>query len=513
MSYRMLGARAAATKLARRFSRRDDIALVDPMTTTAVPEAVVETVVSDVVPVDPLPKTYRATVTRTVTQTAVVEFTAPEGTDSYTMAQGLLESIPAEHWVTQPADSWGYIDHIEEVGPAAAGDVADPLDAPSVLSRRYRRKSDAGAARAFLDTLGDATIVQEAANFGGVSAYIDDLGDIVIVDAAGGERLLTDDEVITLALSCGWQAEGQETDLTTLSRRYRRKAASGQWAAYDEQAIWGVGYDAQSAIADAATNFGPISQEEVDANLARLMTGEMSQALANAVAASGGNVGFEMLASGLLGLVGEEETVELGDEPPVDDETDDLVSKATLSRRYARKMTGSEAIDWIDSAQQQADAAYEAGDLATLQSLLDQSYGLSIDTANPADTWAAEFPSALADLQFQLNDKIRSLGEIETAITEVIDAPTTLARRGRLARRYARKSAFDVTVGGTYIATYEAATEDEALAAYLAEQGFASAEEAAAAAGYSVEEYLADIVVSEVPADEIAADPALAAVA
>lgn len=481
MSYRMLGARAAATKLARRFSRRDDIALVDPMTTTAVPEAVVETVVSDVVPVDPVPKTYRATVTRTVTQTAVVEFTAPEGTDSYTMAQGLLESIPAEHWVTQPADSWGYIDHIEEVGPAEAVEIADPLEAPAVLARRarktgetareflasldpgvvaseamarfnvgqayideygslvyhpdataddasigwqvateaqieeiaallgwqsaigaeeltvlarrYRRKSDAGAARAFLDTLGDETITQEAASFGGSSAYVDEFGDIVVVDASGGERLLTDDEVITLALSCGWQAE----------------------------------------------------------------------------------------------------TAGEGDE------------FTTLSHRYARKMTGSEAIDWIDSAQQQADTAFEAGDLATLQSLLDQSYGLAVDSTDPADTWAAEFPSALADLQFQLNDKIQRLGEIEAAITEVIDAPTTLARRGRLARRYARKAAFDVTVAGTYIATYEAASADEALAAYLAEQGFATAEDAAAAAGYSVEEFLADIVVSEAPADEIAA--------
>lgn len=118
---------------ARRFTRRDDMlapVMADPLATMPA-----DTVVADVVAVEPIMKTFRATVTRTITQTAVVEFTAAEGTDQHSMAQSLLETIPPESWVDQPADSWGYIDRIEEV--VAADPLADPA---ATLSRRYARK-------------------------------------------------------------------------------------------------------------------------------------------------------------------------------------------------------------------------------------------------------------------------------------------------------------------------------------------------------------------------------------
>jgi len=84
-------------------------------------------VVSAVEPVEPVTKRYRATVTRTVTQTALVEFDAPETADLYTMAEALLAQIPADAWVESPAESWGYIDRIE-----AVESVADPA-APEEL--------------------------------------------------------------------------------------------------------------------------------------------------------------------------------------------------------------------------------------------------------------------------------------------------------------------------------------------------------------------------------------------
>lgn len=150
---------------------REDIAvdpmlapMSDPMTDPlAGVDPAMSDIVTDVAAVDPTTRRFRATVTRTVTQTALVEFDAPETADLYVMAEALLPQIPVEAWVDSPADSWGFIDRIEPIDATpseppspdmVAPDVAlsdvltaeelDPLAVPSALSRHRRRRSRRG---------------------------------------------------------------------------------------------------------------------------------------------------------------------------------------------------------------------------------------------------------------------------------------------------------------------------------------------------------------------------------
>lgn len=154
MSFRLpiFGKRRAPARAhaapSRRFSRRDDIDLVDPVVAIDPEPEFEETVVSDVVAVAPEPRRYRATISRFVTQTAVVEFTADEVADTHAMAQDLLDSVSPEAWVTQPSDSWGSIDKIEEIDDIASDyeelddeSLIDPelLEPPAELARRARK--------------------------------------------------------------------------------------------------------------------------------------------------------------------------------------------------------------------------------------------------------------------------------------------------------------------------------------------------------------------------------------
>ena len=198
---RLLGQRGRA--FARRFSRRDEFDVVDdPLLSVADAEPLPEEpVVTDVVVVEPVEKVYKATVTRTVTQTAVVEFTAMEGTDTMTMAQELLETIPPESWVTQPTDSWGYIDQIEEVAEAAAVDDVlddiDPLDTPEVLSRRRRAmRARRFAGKAAFDVSVDgayfATYEAETPE-DAILAYVHEAGFASVDEAADGLGMAVED--------------------------------------------------------------------------------------------------------------------------------------------------------------------------------------------------------------------------------------------------------------------------------------------------------------------------------
>lgn len=69
-------------------------------------------------------------------------------------------------------------------------------------------------------------------------------------------------------------------------------------AAYDDQAIWGVGASAEAAIEDAAQW---VDQKSADDLRATLKTAPMSDRLAAHVAHVGGNCAFEV-ADGLLVL-------------------------------------------------------------------------------------------------------------------------------------------------------------------------------------------------------------------
>ncbi|ADJ24775.1 hypothetical protein Hden_2980 [Hyphomicrobium denitrificans ATCC 51888] len=88
-----------------------------------------EPVVQAVTPVDPQVKKYRATITRTVTQSAIVEYEALETQGQYSVAEDLAAQVPAESWTTDAENSWCYIDKLEDLGPASAAtseiDTAD----------------------------------------------------------------------------------------------------------------------------------------------------------------------------------------------------------------------------------------------------------------------------------------------------------------------------------------------------------------------------------------------------
>lgn len=146
---------------------RDDLEMplaidpaLDPVLDTVDQGAVLEEpTVQAVTPVDPQVKKYRATITRTVTQTAIVEYEALETQASYSVAEDLAAQVPAESWTTDPSNSWCYIDKLEDLGPAGAADPAietadddtletDPQDpsadnpddeAPLQAGRRRRR--------------------------------------------------------------------------------------------------------------------------------------------------------------------------------------------------------------------------------------------------------------------------------------------------------------------------------------------------------------------------------------
>lgn len=143
----------------RRRHVRDDLATplaIDPAlipAEEALPEAVTE-VVSNVEAVAPQTKRYRATVTRTITESCVVEFDALETENLWQIAEALVPQVPADAWIDNPTESYGYIDRIEEVEPAAASepgvgetlnddlplDDEDEITAPETAGRKARAR-------------------------------------------------------------------------------------------------------------------------------------------------------------------------------------------------------------------------------------------------------------------------------------------------------------------------------------------------------------------------------------
>jgi hypothetical protein len=93
---------------------------------------------------------------------------------------------------------------------------------------------------------------------------------------------------------------------------------------------------------------------------------------------------------------------------------------------------------------------------------------------------------------------LASISVAEGAEAEAAPAETpaeTLSRRHRLMR----KATFDVAdpTTGEILGTFDAGTIDDAILSYAASLGFASADEAAAAAGVTVEEWLATFTITE----------------
>jgi hypothetical protein len=470
MTIRLLRARGA---LARRFSRRDDVALVDPA--LALPlDAVAEDptlAVADVVAVEPVEKVYRATVSRTVTQTAVVEFAALEGTDTNTLAQGLLETIPPEAWATQPADSWGYIDKIEEVATVDAAvegefiDGEDPL-APATMSRRRRALARRYAGKAAFDVFVDGALFgtyEAETPEDAVLAYVNEAGYATVDEAAAAAGLAIEDFLASVtAAEALVQLEDEvpaddedeeEVPPATMARRralgfsrrsvrrFGRKAAAWEVTAEVDR----ITAEVNNIVGFGSVPTGAATYDEAVANLAALQeylaaASALSPSPDDPDAATAQQAVNDLVAwiSELIPYAEEDVNLDwstLSDEIPVDDEEEELPPatasrRSRFARRFARKTTGSEGIDWIDNTYDQADAAIAVGDVAALQALLDASYTLTVD---PADVDAAAFATALTDLQGWLSAQIADVTAATEAITSVIDesAPATASRRGR----------------------------------------------------------------------------------
>lgn len=72
-----------------------------------------------------------------------------------------------------------------------------------------------------------------------------------------------------------------------------------QYAAYDEEIIWGVGETPEAAVADCTQWVNP---EDAEALQASVDTAPMSARLAARVEVAGGNVPFVLRADGVLDL-------------------------------------------------------------------------------------------------------------------------------------------------------------------------------------------------------------------
>jgi hypothetical protein len=88
-------------------------------------------------------------------------------------------------------------------------------------------------------------------------------------------------------------------------KRYRPATSGYQgqeiemFAAYDDQAIWGTGETPEQAIADC-TQW--VNAEDAEELAASVKTAVMTDELAALVAVRGGNIGFELLSDGKIGL-------------------------------------------------------------------------------------------------------------------------------------------------------------------------------------------------------------------
>lgn len=116
--------------------RRDDMGLapavaLDPALDPSIDPATAE-ILSTVEVVAPTTKRYRATVTRTITESAVVEFDALETDDLNGLANALVQTLPPEAWVDNAASDYGWIDRIDEVSPAAVDPALETLNSEDV---------------------------------------------------------------------------------------------------------------------------------------------------------------------------------------------------------------------------------------------------------------------------------------------------------------------------------------------------------------------------------------------
>ena len=65
----------------------------------------------------PVTRRYRTVVTRNIRETAIVEFDAPDGFDTYSIGDELMRMVPPDAWTASDPQG-GWVDRIEAVEAA-----------------------------------------------------------------------------------------------------------------------------------------------------------------------------------------------------------------------------------------------------------------------------------------------------------------------------------------------------------------------------------------------------------
>lgn len=137
-------------RLGRGLSRREEVAMDPAAALVPAPAPAADATVSAVTTVAPQMKRFRATATRTVTQTALVEFDALEGQDPYMLAEDVCAAVAPEQWTTSESDSWCSLSNLQDIGAAGTADpaaAADPAAPSPALAASRRRLAGRGLSR------------------------------------------------------------------------------------------------------------------------------------------------------------------------------------------------------------------------------------------------------------------------------------------------------------------------------------------------------------------------------
>jgi len=312
-----LAAPAALSRRGRRPRYVKDGSLIPVEAGTPAIEPVVT---GNVTVVEPVIRRYRAVVSRSVNATAVVEFDAYEDEDLWAIAKALVPQIPAEAWsvTVNGDDTYGYIDRIEPISPAA-----DP--ALATLSRRGRlaRKAAYMISESGAEPVGpyEAATPEEA-----VALYIAELGFATADEAAAALGYASTESFLDAIVATEQLSEidplvddeeDEEVPPATLARRRR---ASKTWTMDNTEGFTQEDLD----LINDAFEIISASHPGVDAYT-------IDDALNNAWL---GQLSAEELADDAMRALGLEPAQLSDDEPlPDEEEDDEEIPPATLGRR------------------------------------------------------------------------------------------------------------------------------------------------------------------------------------
>jgi hypothetical protein len=417
---------------------------------------------------------------------AILSYVATQGyaaIDDAALAMGFADAMTfaASFIVTETMSPAG-------MDPALA--PVDPLAAPAALSRRRRKFARKGVEQGVLDFLASFTpeqidAVVTANDWGMIGADFGGAGWRGIY-ADGWSEPLSDETVYEIAYQLGYVApaatlsddemieDDEETPAEIARRRRSRKAVKGgEWGTFTDPAV--------DAIALALGNAWADYNAYRTAETAQQYRDEMLQLRADLNGLSGAEATqlAQMFDAEWPELAAEFEfVIANGGYPQFE-----VLSRRATARRLALK------------------AAFTVADATTGDVLGTYDATTSDDAilSYVAEAGYETIEAAAAGMGFAtVEEFLASISVAEGAEAEAAPAETpaeTLSRRHRMMR----KATFDVAdpATGEILGTFDAGTIDDAILSYAASLGFASADEAAASAGVTVEEWLATFTITE----------------